>query len=85
MVAVAVTGQIFTSGPPLPSLIIVPSGTNLTLSWSSSAGLFQLQQRSNLTTAAWTDATNSVSTTNGQNQVKVSKATSQAFYRLRGQ
>jgi hypothetical protein len=85
MVAVAATGQIFTSSPALPSLTVVPSGTNLTISWSSSAGLFQLQQRSNLTAAAWTDATNSVSSTNGQNQATVSKSASQAFYRLRGQ
>jgi hypothetical protein len=81
----AATGQIFTSGPPLPSLSIVPSGTNLTLTWPSGTGLFQLQQRSNLTTAACTDATNSVSTTNGQSQVTVSRSANRAFYQLRGQ
>jgi hypothetical protein len=69
----------------LPSLNIVASGTNLTLSWSIAAGLFQLQQRSNLTAAAWTDVTNAPSIANGQGQVTLSKTSGPAFYRLRGQ
>ena len=50
----------------LPSLSISRSGTNFKLSWVASAGVFQLQQRSNLTTAPWTVATNSTLVTNGQ-------------------
>jgi hypothetical protein len=68
---------------PPAALGIVPSGTNVVLSWASPPGGFELQRNSNLTTTNWLTVTNAPAVTNGQNQVTLSRSNSSQFFRLK--
>jgi hypothetical protein len=67
-----------------PSLTIgLTNNHAVALSWIAASNSFGLQQSADLTTTNWTTLTNSVSETNSQNQVIVSPALGQTFYRLK--
>jgi hypothetical protein len=66
-----------------PYLTIQLTNVNsVTLSWLAPSNAFRLQQNPNLTTTNWTSVTHSVSVTNSQNQVIMSPAAGNEFYRL---
>jgi hypothetical protein len=66
-----------------PYLTIQLTNVNsVTLSWLAPSNAFRLQQNPNLTTTNWTNVTHSVSVTNSQNQVIMSPAAGNKFYRL---
>ncbi|MGB7748181.1 MAG: hypothetical protein WBN75_12940 [Verrucomicrobiia bacterium] len=73
---------IFEVSVPLPVLNIASSGTNLALFWPSFPADFGLQQNTNLATTNWMTVTNTMTLTNGQNQVTLSSPTGNRFYRL---
>ncbi len=52
------------------------------LSWPSMVGGFILQQNTSLTGGGWANVTNPISVVNGQNQVSVTPAAGNRFYRL---
>jgi hypothetical protein len=56
--------------------------SSVALSWLAPSNAFRLQQNPNVTTTNWANVTNSVSVTNSQNQVIVSPAAGNKFYRL---
>jgi hypothetical protein len=64
-------------------LTLVPSGSNLNVSWIIPSTNFVLQQSSDL--ASWTDVTNPpvLNLTNLQNEVVLSPTGSSGFYRLK--
>jgi len=67
-----------------PFLSIELLSTNAVLiSWPASSTGFALQQSSALGTTNWVDATNPVNVVGGQNQVNVTPATSNQFFRLK--
>jgi hypothetical protein len=74
---------IYHTTPPV--LKIMPSGSNLAITWPANVAGFQLQQNSNLISANWLAVTNPV-TNNSQNlQVTVSRTNGQNYYRLKSQ
>jgi photosystem II stability/assembly factor-like uncharacterized protein len=69
--------------PAQPSLSIVPSGSNLTLSWPLPSAGFVLQLSADLTSTHWLNVTNTVAASGYYNQVTVPPpATGNAYYRL---
>ncbi|MGO9587811.1 MAG: hypothetical protein ACLP2Y_16625 [Limisphaerales bacterium] len=74
---------IFEVSLPPAAMGITASGRNLLLSWLSPPGGFGLQQNSDLTSTNWMMITNTPAITNGQNQVILSPATGNGFYRLK--
>jgi hypothetical protein len=72
------------SGPTyLPvSLRINLAGTNVVLSWSSTAGPYILQVNPSLSPGGWSPVTNTPVTANGTNQVTAPLPTNAQFYRL---
>ncbi len=80
---VAETGkQIIATVISPPTLAIQPATNGVVLLWPVSPTLYRLQQRTNLTTANWVSNTIPLSVVNGTNQVKVSPAAGNMFYRL---
>ena len=80
------SGSMYTSqSTPTPSLNIIPSSPNLTLSWTVPATGFLLQQNADLTTTNWIDVTNTpvLNLTNLQNEVSLPLPASTSFYRLK--
>jgi uncharacterized repeat protein (TIGR03803 family) len=76
-------GTVFKLSVPEPSLTVVLSGTDVVLSWPSWASNLVLQQNPDLLTTNWTTVTNSVATTNLENQVILTPAPGvNTFYRL---
>jgi hypothetical protein len=67
-------------GPRLSALL---SGTNLILSWPTAFSGFTLQANTQLGTATWANATNTVGVVGGQNQVMVPLSGPQTYFRLR--
>jgi hypothetical protein len=65
-----------------PTLSIQPAANGVTLLWPVSTTVYRLQQNFDLTTANWVSNTVSVSVVNGTNQVTVSPATGNVFFRL---
>jgi hypothetical protein len=66
-----------------PTLSIFATGTNsVVISWPASSTGFVLQQNPDLTTTNWVAATNTVTVTNGQNQVTVFPPTGNRYFRL---
>jgi len=79
---VAATGEGGILGAPI--LTIQPTNLNaVALSWIAPSNAFSLQQNLNLNAANWAIVTNSVSVTNSQNEVIVSPAVGNVFYRLK--
>jgi hypothetical protein len=76
-------GQIYVAQPSPPLVSLANMGTNLIVSWPSSASGFHLQQNANLTIGTWADLTNSPIVTNSLNQVTVAKTNGSTFYRLK--
>jgi photosystem II stability/assembly factor-like uncharacterized protein len=77
-------GGIYASqSTPTAQLTLVPSGSNLNVSWIIPSTNFVLQQSSDL--ASWTDVTNPpvLNLTNLQNEVILSPTGSSGFYRLK--
>ena len=74
----------FWQRPGGPSLTIArASATTLVISWpAASLGCFALQQSSSLSSPDWVNAPNAVSFANGTDQVTVTIAGSQMYYRL---
>jgi hypothetical protein len=66
----------------VPSLTILPPGSQPTISWTSSVGDYVLQETSSLLSTNWATVTNVPATVNGQNQVTVAPGGSAEFYRL---
>jgi hypothetical protein len=67
-----------------PALNINRAGNNAILSWTTNTVYtYTLQVNSNLVTATWVNATNSVATSNGFFQVSVPASRTAAFYRLK--
>jgi len=66
-----------------PYLTIQRTNVNsVALSWLAPSNAFRLQQKLDVTTTNWAMVTNSVSVTNSQNQVIMSPAVGNKFYRL---
>lgn len=66
-----------------PYLTIQLTNVNsVALSWLAPSNAFRLEQNPNLTTTNWTSVVHSVSVTNSQNQVIMSPAAGNKFYRL---
>lgn len=68
---------------PAPVLSISYSGSTAIVTWSSAVSEFVLQQNPNLTTTDWADVATRPSATNGLNQVVITPALGNKFYRLR--
>jgi uncharacterized repeat protein (TIGR03803 family) len=69
---------------PQPQLTIIPSGTNVILTWPTNAIVFTLQSTTNLVSpAVWNTVSPAPVIVNGQNTVTNSISGSQKFYRLR--
>jgi hypothetical protein len=68
---------------PAPQLNLMPSASNLTVSWIVPSTDFALQQSADLT--SWTDVTNppALNLTNLQNEVVLSPTNGSGFYRLK--
>jgi len=78
-------GGIFTSQSTfLPFLNITQLSCNIVLSWTVPSTDFVLQQNSGLTSANWTDVTNTpiLNPTNLQDEVTIPISGAQQFYRL---
>jgi hypothetical protein len=69
--------------PPL--LDVAPANGNLNVSWIVPSTHFALQENSDLTTASWTDVTNSpvLNLTNLHNEVVLPPPGSSVFFRLK--
>jgi hypothetical protein len=68
---------------PLPPLAIAPAGTNVLISWPSSAAGFQLQSNTNLVSAnSWMPVSQTLSTNGNVISVLVPESGSQQFFRL---
>ena len=65
-----------------PTLGIQPATNGVTLFWPVSTTTYRLQQNADLTTANWRSNTIPVNVVNGTNQVTVSPATGNLFFRL---
>jgi hypothetical protein len=65
-----------------PTLGIQPATNGITLFWPVTTTTYRLQQNSDLTTANWVSNTIPVNVVNGTNQVTVSPATGNLFFRL---
>jgi hypothetical protein len=79
-------GGIYTSQTiSQPRLNLTPSSTNLMLDWGIPSTNFVLQQISGLSTAGWSNVTNTpvLNLTNLQNQVTLPAPASNAFFRLK--
>jgi hypothetical protein len=66
-----------------PVLSIRYSNGTATITWSLTSATFVLQQNADLTTTNWTDVNLSPTTVNGLNQVVISPAINNQFYRLK--
>jgi hypothetical protein len=85
LVAAVDGGGIYTwQAAPAPILNISKSGTNLLLAWTVPSIKFQLQQTSNLGTAAWTNApvTPALNYTNLDDQAAIPASAGEMLYRL---
>ena len=73
--------------PPAPTLSLTVSGSQVELSWPSSAGSFVLEEASTLTApppaSPWTTMTITPQQTNGMEVVRIPLASGNRFYRLR--
>ena len=68
---------------PVPTLTIVPSGTNVILTWPTNAAGFTLQSTTNLVSpAVWSNVSPGPVVVNGQNAVTNPSSGTQKFYRL---
>jgi hypothetical protein len=68
---------------PQPQLTIIPSGTNVILTWPTNAIVFTLQSTTNLVSpVVWNTVSPAPVIVNGQNTVTNSISGSQKFYRL---
>jgi hypothetical protein len=77
-------GNVVTQNLP-PPLTVVPSASQLTLSWPAPSTQYTLQQTSDLSDTSWLSVTNAITVTNYRNQVILAPpATGNAFYRLHG-
>jgi len=65
-----------------PTLRIQPATNGITLFWPVTTTVYRLQHNSDLTTANWVSNTIPVSVVSGTNQVTVSPATGNLFFRL---
>ncbi len=72
----------FAQTTPMPRLELVPSGSNLALSWLIPSMAFVLQQSTNLTSWDAVPKPVTFNFTNLQNQVSVSKSNQAGFFRL---
>jgi hypothetical protein len=52
------------------------------LLWPASLNIFRLQQNTNLATTSWVPNTNLINVVNGTNQVTISPAAGNQFFRL---
>jgi hypothetical protein len=68
--------------PGAPALAVTHSGNSVTISWPCPSLGFVLQQHPAVDGANWTDATNTLNVSNGQNQVTVSPALGNRLFRL---
>jgi hypothetical protein len=74
---------VLLNSPAPPFLNIHPAGTGMTiLSWSAALPGFALQQNSELSTSNWLNATDSVNTVQGSNQVIVLSIFGNNYFRL---
>ena len=76
-------GEIVLTGNSAPILSIKHVSNAVVVSWPSNFTGFALQECSDLTTANWTDVTNSVNVSAGENQVIISPVTGNNFYQLK--
>jgi hypothetical protein len=67
-----------------PALTIARSLGGVVLDWPTSPAGFTLQQNPDLNTTNWVANTNSITTTGGTNEVTISPATGNMFFRLIG-
>ena len=68
----------------LPGLAIAGAPPGVVISWPSAYAGYMLQQSPTLPAANWAWNTNIVSQVNGTNQVTISPATNNMFFRLAG-
>jgi hypothetical protein len=66
----------------LPVLSIQPTTNGVVLLWPVSSPAFQLLQNTNLATTNWVSNTNSINVVNGTDQVTISPAAGNQFFRL---
>jgi len=69
--------------PAAPQLSITRTGSDVVLSWSSSAAGFVLQRNAGLVPADWMDVSTTPTIVNGQNTVSENASNGKTFYRLR--
>jgi hypothetical protein len=76
--------QVWTLGPLTSShwLQFQPSGATALLSWPANALDFVLETSTNLASASWVTATNSISVTNGQRFISIRPDATCLFFRL---
>jgi hypothetical protein len=75
-------GRIYTWRAALPALSITLSANTPLISWPASSTGFRLQENPDLNSKNWVDLTLTPAVTNQQNQVTVSSANGDRFYRL---
>jgi len=75
--------NVSASPVPVPQVHAALSGDNaIVLSWPVSVAPFALQQSSDLTTGGWSNVTNTPTIVGQQNQVIITRAPGNRFYRL---
>jgi hypothetical protein len=79
----AIAFQPGTSAPTSPTMTIQPTTNGVVIGWPASATGFELQQNTDLTTTNWVMNTNPTNVVSGTNQVTISPAVGNAFFRLR--
>jgi len=67
---------------PIPSLFVQSGGNSVLLSWLAGVSGYSLQSATDLLTGTWANVTNSIMVTNGFNEVLVSPAVGNNYYRL---
>jgi hypothetical protein len=68
---------------PVPTLTIMPSGTNCLFFWPTNAQGFSLQSSTNLLAGSWSDVTNSTVTMGTDYSVTLSATQVKSFFRLK--
>jgi uncharacterized repeat protein (TIGR03803 family) len=76
-------GTVFSLSLAAPQLTIIPAGTNVILTWTTSSTGFTLQSTPNLSSApVWSAVSPAPVVVNGQNTVTNPVSSTHQFYRL---
>lgn len=78
--------NLYNSGPDVvagPSLVIAPSGRQITLTWPANATGFTLQSTTSLTGGTWTTVAGTPTVANGLDSLTLPTSQMQTYYRLK--